>query len=251
MPTVAVQTGNAAFLDMCSTDGCYKVMGNAKAFPVVGYDITHKTVKLGAALAGVPNGVPVVICTVDGEGNPTDAALGADVMLVCATGQDAIDIQNSVATEGGNMPSALFFAGDANKTWEQLLEAAMQSQYPTADATQLATLMSERMFLELANGRFRPVAVNLANTSKLGKALLTITKYDFLKMIKAPATAAPGFHGIAIELGEETGVTGVREVKEVREVKDNTWYSLDGRKLDGAPNKKGIYVVNGHKVVIR
>ena len=251
MPTVAVQTGNAAFLDMCSTDGCYKVMGNAKAFPVVGYDITHKTVKLGAALAGVPNGVPVVICTVDGEGNPTDAALGADVMLVCATGQDAIDIQNSVATEGGNMPSALFFAGDANKTWEQLLEAAMQSQYPTADATQLASLMSERMFLELANGRFRPVAVNLANTSKLGKALLTITKYDFLKMIKAPATAAPGFHGIAIELGEETGVTGVREVKEVREVKDNTWYSLDGRKLDGAPNKKGIYVVNGHKVVIR
>ena len=251
MPTVAVQTGNAAFLDMCSTDGCYKVMGNAKAFPVVGYDITHKTVKLGAALAGVPNGVPVVICTVDGEGNPTDAALGADVMLVCATGQDAIDIQNSVATEGGNMPSALFFAGDANKTWEQLLEAAMQSQYPTADATQLASLMSERMFLELANGRFRPVAVNLANTSKLGKALLTITKYDFLKMIKAPATAAPGFHGIAIELGEETEVTGVREVKEVREVKDNTWYSLDGRKLDGAPNKKGIYVVNGHKVVIR
>ena len=29
------------------------------------------------------------------------------------------------------------------------------------------------------------------------------------------------------------------------------WYSLDGRKLNGKPSAKGVYVVNGNKVVIK
>ena len=29
------------------------------------------------------------------------------------------------------------------------------------------------------------------------------------------------------------------------------WYTLDGRKLDGKPAKKGIYINTGHKVAIK
>ena len=29
------------------------------------------------------------------------------------------------------------------------------------------------------------------------------------------------------------------------------WYSLDGRKLDAKPTKKGLYIHNGNKVVIK
>ena len=29
------------------------------------------------------------------------------------------------------------------------------------------------------------------------------------------------------------------------------FYTLDGRKLDGKPTKKGVYIVNGRKVVIK
>jgi len=32
---------------------------------------------------------------------------------------------------------------------------------------------------------------------------------------------------------------------------DDTWYTLDGRKLDGRPSVKGVYVNNGQKVVIK
>ena len=32
---------------------------------------------------------------------------------------------------------------------------------------------------------------------------------------------------------------------------DGTWYTLDGRKLDGKPTTKGIFIVNGRKVVIK
>jgi hypothetical protein len=29
------------------------------------------------------------------------------------------------------------------------------------------------------------------------------------------------------------------------------WYTLDGRKLESKPTKKGLYIVNGNKVVIK
>ena len=32
---------------------------------------------------------------------------------------------------------------------------------------------------------------------------------------------------------------------------DNSWYDLNGRKLNGKPTKKGLYIVNGRKVVIK
>jgi hypothetical protein len=29
------------------------------------------------------------------------------------------------------------------------------------------------------------------------------------------------------------------------------WYDLNGRKLDGKPTKKGVYIQNGKKVVVK
>ena len=49
----------------------------------------------------------------------------------------------------------------------------------------------------------------------------------------------------------ESDVTGVQEVKEDREVNDDSWFTLDGRKLLQKPAKAGIYVVKGKKVVIK
>ena len=49
--------------------------------------------------------------------------------------------------------------------------------------------------------------------------------------------------------------TGIGEVRsgEVRsgEVKSEKWYSLDGRRLQGEPSQKGLYIKNGKKVIIR
>ena len=36
-----------------------------------------------------------------------------------------------------------------------------------------------------------------------------------------------------------------------RMVNDSNWYTVDGRKLQGKPTKSGLYMNNGHKVVIR
>ena len=47
-----------------------------------------------------------------------------------------------------------------------------------------------------------------------------------------------------------TGIISPAEIKEITEMA-GAWYSLDGRKLDAKPTKKGLYIHNGKKVVIK
>ena len=44
--------------------------------------------------------------------------------------------------------------------------------------------------------------------------------------------------------------TGIRTVADVRNMKDDAWYDLSGRKLNGKPTRKGVYVYQGKKVVV-
>ena len=45
--------------------------------------------------------------------------------------------------------------------------------------------------------------------------------------------------------------TGIEEMEVSGGVEGAAYYTLDGRKLDGKPTKKGVYIVNGRKVVIK
>ena len=57
---------------------------------------------------------------------------------------------------------------------------------------------------------------------------------------------------LTIGTGDET--TGIEELKNgrIEELKSaGAWYSLDGRKLDKQPTKKGLYIYNGKKTVIK
>ena len=56
---------------------------------------------------------------------------------------------------------------------------------------------------------------------------------------------------IVLNIGGETTAIEVRGVKEVREVLDNSWYDMSGRRLDGKPNAKGVFIHGGRKVVIK
>lgn len=51
------------------------------------------------------------------------------------------------------------------------------------------------------------------------------------------------------ESSEETGISPA-EITEMAE-RANAWYSLDGRRLGGKPTRKGVYVNNGRKVVVK
>ena len=49
----------------------------------------------------------------------------------------------------------------------------------------------------------------------------------------------------------ESETTGVNEVRASDGVSADSWYSLDGRKLQGKPSRAGVYIYNGVKVVIK
>ncbi len=52
-----------------------------------------------------------------------------------------------------------------------------------------------------------------------------------------------GANGETTAIGEIDTTTG--------EITVDGWYDLSGRKLDGKPSTKGIYIHNGKKIVIR
>lgn len=52
--------------------------------------------------------------------------------------------------------------------------------------------------------------------------------------------------------GDDSDTTGIADVERVTgTMSDTGWYTLDGRRLSTAPVRKGIYIQNGNKVVIR
>ena len=101
----------------------------------------------------------------------------------------------------------------------------------------------------------------LTSGSKLGyvKSGVTRTLNPFRAYFELPASTPA--HNFVLDFGDET-TTGIIEVKGVKEVltpegmsvarnSDNSYYSLDGRRLNGKPTTKGLYIFNGRKVVIK
>jgi len=61
-----------------------------------------------------------------------------------------------------------------------------------------------------------------------------------------------GVRSIELNFGDDT--TGLEELKNGRMEEwktSDSWYTLDGKKLQGQPTKKGVFIVNGRKVVIK
>ena len=96
------------------------------------------------------------------------------------------------------------------------------------------------MFYRVANGG----ATGKPNTAYL--PLLT-------SMVKPKGSAGAKFTFIfADEIEEEEGtVTAIEEIANVIGTADEVWYNLNGQKLNGRPTKSGLYIMNGHKVVVK
>lgn len=55
--------------------------------------------------------------------------------------------------------------------------------------------------------------------------------------------------GLTMTFDETTGISSTTNY--TNDTNDNAWYTLDGRKLDGKPTTKGLYIHNGKKTVIK
>ena len=70
----------------------------------------------------------------------------------------------------------------------------------------------------------------------------------YLKFVTNQQQSAPQYISISGDLGE--GTTRIDNLN-VNDNENGEWYDLNGRKLNGKPAQKGIYIKNGKKVVVR
>ena len=62
------------------------------------------------------------------------------------------------------------------------------------------------------------------------------------------AASSPSYSSVIqlVNTGEITNINGVE-----RDADEGDWYDMSGRKLNGRPTKKGVYIQNNKKIVIR
>ena len=69
--------------------------------------------------------------------------------------------------------------------------------------------------------------------------------------LKAQAASSNGVKAFRLNFGEDE-TTSIRLVNpsSIDEKSNNCYYMLDGRRLNGRPTEKGVYILNGRKIVI-
>ena len=60
-------------------------------------------------------------------------------------------------------------------------------------------------------------------------------------------TGVPSARGITLVFDETTKIANTN----ITNITNGDWYDLNGRKLNGMPTKKGVYIMNGRKVVVK
>ena len=92
--------------------------------------------------------------------------------------------------------------------------------------------------------------IMLSSGNRLGYSNTNRTLRPFRCHFEVPADGSePGARNIVLDFGDETSSMHNSECIMLNWA--DAWYSLDGRKLDNVPTKKGVYIVNSKKVIIK
>ena len=97
---------------------------------------------------------------------------------------------------------------------------------------------------DIANGAVWQIEYN---ATKKGFALKNVGAGGYLKDTGKAEYTIPTYFTLCTLKSATSGVTPIRTVKP----QDDAIYTLDGRKLVGQPTQRGIYIVNGKKVVLK
>lgn len=199
----------------------------------------------------VPKDLPVIFAKADGVSN-LPATIGVD--------EDNSADANALAAKIRADASPLFMTGTAGQTVADVLTAALSG-------TTLSQNAGDYVFFLFDGTQF--IAVNTSATSTLSgrRYLLAVDKLQLLRFLNdngsaaarsqsatAPArrlSATDGVWAFPLLLGGDDA-TGIKSMDNGKWTMDNgDWYTIDGRKMNGRPAQKGVYIRNGQKVVIK
>ncbi len=176
---------------------------------------------------------------------------GATVKVLSATGTEFDE--NQLSVEFGDAPTTIPAGTPFIVKWasgDNIVEPVFT--YKTINKTAGSTDFTGGSFV----GNYAPVVLAendytklyLGAANKLYWPASDVTLNSFRAYFNLPgATAAPAFK---LDFGDEV-VTGISNVKSAKTEGNDSWYTVDGRKLDKQPTMKGVYVNNGRKVVVK
>lgn len=211
---------------------------NCQTFLPVGYDLDNATVTL-QPVKGAPEGLPVIIgSTTDGQVIPENAYLQVAADPGDTSGKITSD---DIATDYNSVKmSSRFVVTKGTETLNDVIVAALGEDASPADA----------IFLMIVNGKFRTVDVSaddLTKTAKPGLLLFILTKWEYMNLGSGGSTSA-GTRSMSIGEG---GATGLAPIPSPTGEGMGAWYNLQGRRLNGNPARKGLYIHQGRKVVVK
>ena len=203
----------------------------------------------GDAAGTIPNGTPIILGNVNG--------LPANINMIGTSQAEATAIENGyAATEDAieqehqqehTEPVITMLGTNTTETLEKQIARAVGTTPEVARA--------DYMTLGFMGGRIRPLRVNMNLVPHGRIVLFTVSKLHVVHMIrgtyhgKKANSNAPTF-GIPLDLGEEaTGIVSMHNSQCI--MHNDGWYTIDGRKLNGKPAAKGVYIYQGSKVVIK
>lgn len=124
--------------------------------------------------------------------------------------------------------------------------ACLNSQDVTGDCCFANGLNGQRGY-EIADG----AVWTIEYVEGKGWTLLNVGTGKYLKDVSHPAMFdEPTYFTFCTLKETDIPPTGIETLKvERRTLNDNHWYTLDGRQVNGQPTQRGMYIVNGKKVV--
>ena len=234
--------GGLPFLLMTMDDGSWMPCDNVKAYLPKEYNIGTSEVTL-VELKGAPKGMPVIFGTDDAE-----SSLLPDPFYL-------IEVSET-ATEYNEMTAA-----DVQADYEAKIKT-MSNRFAVTDGTKtLAEVISgtgvtagEAVVLVLTNGKFTTVDFSVEDLEKKVQPrllLFVLSKWEYMQIKPNQSAPAPiGVRTIGIGDGGTTSLTTTNFTNFTNEA-GAQWHDLQGRKFQGEPTSKGIYIYKGKKVIIK
>ena len=182
------------------------------------------------------------VARIDAEKRQIETAVsGVSLHTVTGVANSTVTLSDALTVVAAEMPYLIYNDNDEEKTVSILMSTEEANAVTVAsefmgtfsDKTFSAADMAAADHYVLTGKNF--VWVKDAGTLAAGKCWIQLTKSAGARRL-----------GIVIG-GDATGIAGVSG----RAADHDGWYDLNGRRLAGKPGVKGLYVVDGKKVVVK
>ena len=170
-----------------------------------------------------------------------ESSADAKLFTIASITDDKAVLSSAIETAPSLTPLVVFNSGEETKTF-LLIPAAAEPEVELTVAPEFQGTLTGTTIAASTEGQ--------TNYALNGKAFVFVKSDLAIDANKCWISIGdePTARQINLVFGE---VTGIKNLTPTLSEGEGAWYDLNGRKLDKMPTKRGVYIMNGKKVVIK